>query len=57
MDSGKKLEQGNIVHASNPKAGLPSFVFEYDMNYLSDLEAIKTRNKSLPQIQWGKYWS
>ena len=63
MYSGKKLEQGNIVHASNPKAGLPLFKIEYDLNYVLDLEAeflkevtsLNTVRKIFFSEQTGRY--
>ena len=39
MDGDNKLSQGKIVKVLNPKAVLLFFVIEYDLNYLSNLEA------------------
>ena len=51
MDDDTKLTQGKRVHVPNPKAGHPLYIIEYDINYVSDLEAGIVRKCFLPQSQ------
>ena len=41
MASDKILAQGKILQVPNPKVGLPFFIVEYDLNYVSYLEVDK----------------